>query len=67
MNDYFTPVKKPVIYDESVRPEYIQLQEIKERENNILSSYKIIDKEKGIYQIPVDSAVKLISDEYSKK
>ena len=67
MNDYFTPVKKPVIHDENVRPEYIQLQKIKEREDKVLSSYRIINAEKGIYQIPVDRAVQIITDEYAEK
>ena len=67
MNDYFTPVKKPVIYDENIRQEYLKLREIRNKEEKVLYSYKVIDAKEGIYQIPVDSAMHIISKEYSER
>ncbi len=42
-----------------------ELAKLKAREKEELTTYKILDAEKGIYQIPVDSAMKIISSDKS--
>jgi len=44
----------------------LTLQKIHEREDNALHSYKVIDAEKGIYQIPITRVIELVVDEANK-
>ena len=67
LNNIFAPLKKPQIYDKSVRPEYMELQKLHEKEEKTLSTYRLINPEKGICGIPIDNAIKLTEDEYTKK
>ncbi len=39
-----------------------ELTKLRTREKTALTSYKLIDAEQGIYQIPVDSAIKILLD-----
>lgn len=39
------------------------LARLRTREKEGLTSYKLLDAEKGIYQIPIDSAMKILMDE----
>ena len=43
-----------------------KLMKLQESENESLNSYKIIDKEKQIYQIPIDRSKELLLNEKSQ-
>ncbi len=68
LGDYFI-ISKEALYEEVVlKPESIDLRDIRAREDEILLNYKVIDAEKGIYGIPVSRAMKLIAEEdYQKR
>lgn len=40
-----------------------ELRDLRAAEEEMLNSYKVLNAEKNIYQIPVDRAMKLIADE----
>lgn len=40
------------------------LSRLRAREKDALTTYKLLDAQKGIYQIPIDSAIKLLLEEY---
>jgi uncharacterized membrane protein required for colicin V production len=43
-----------------------ELIAIQKSESEQLSNYKIIDSEKGVYQIPIDRAMEIVVKEYTK-
>lgn len=43
--------------------QYYDVQELREKEQETLGSFGLIDAEKGLYHIPIDSAIKLIAEE----
>lgn len=40
-----------------------ELRDIRAAEEEVLNSYKVMNADKNIYQIPIDRAMKLLSDE----
>jgi len=44
-------------------PEEARLRELREREDEILNSYKLLDPEKGIYRIPIARAMEITARE----
>lgn len=46
---------------------YIPLKELHAHEDSVLFTYRIIDASKGLYRIPVDSAINLIEQEKLNK
>lgn len=47
----------------SVDRELQALQEIRARDEKILSSYDVVDAERGVYQIPIDAAMNLVASD----
>lgn len=47
-------------------PKKITYAELYAAEEVVLSNYKLLDQEKGIYQIPVDRALMLVAGESTK-
>ena len=52
-----------MVYERQLNPESVSLKEILAEENEILTSYKILDPDKGIYRIPVEQAMKILTEE----
>lgn len=63
LNNYFTAATEEQIYDAVLKPESAALRELRAREDETLNSYKILDSAKGICQIPIERAMKLMADE----
>jgi len=61
--DFFDVYTQEVIEDVVYTPESVQLRELRARETEVLTSYKLLDPDKGIYQIPIERAMELIADE----
>jgi hypothetical protein len=60
--------KKDEYYFEAVeKPRSEELLRLRERENEELNNYRLLDKDKGIYAIPIDSAMKLTVQDAAKK
>ncbi len=65
--DYYTAVREEIVYEAVLKPISTDLRELKAREAEELGSYKLLDKEKGIYQIPIERAMMLMAeDAYGK-
>ncbi len=63
LNEFFFAEKEQQISDVVLKPESTPFREMRAREDEILNSYKIIDSDKKIYQIPIEQAMKLMADE----
>ena len=63
LNEYFLLTKERIVYESVLKPESAALRELRAREDEFLNSYKVLDKDKGIYQIPIDRAMQLVADE----
>jgi len=48
------------------KPGALTLQELRAREDDVLSEYRVVDPAKGIYQIPIDSAMAIIAREAAR-
>lgn len=65
LNEYFLIEKERVVYEEVLKPQSVTLQELHAREDSVLNGYHLIDTTKGIYSIPLDSAIELYLKENS--
>ena len=63
----FTGYRDKKIKEDLGRFRNIQLQEIRKYEQEQLSTYGYIDKEKGIVRIPIEEAMKKTVELYKKK
>lgn len=63
LSDYFITAESEATYTAQLQPESVSLKEIQAEEEEILTTYKLLDAEKGIYRIPIDQAIRLISEE----
>ena len=65
LRDYFLVNVENALYNESIIPS-AELQEIRKSATDLISNYAVLDKEKGIYQIPIDRAMELVVQDYNK-
>jgi len=61
VDQYFKITKEKDIQEIILKPQSVTLREVRAREDEILSSYKLIDPSKGIYQIPINRAMELLA------
>ena len=61
--EYFLLVKEDYYHEIVEKPRSEELMKLRERENEELNSYKLLDEEKGVYRIPVERAMELVVDE----
>lgn len=65
--EYFILVKEDYYHELVEKPRSEELMKLRERENEELNSYKLLDEEKGIYRIPIKRAMELVVEEDSSK
>jgi len=63
--DYFVDTKEQMIYEAQLQPESVDLKNLLATENEELTSFKILDAERGVYRIPIDRAMELLAQEAS--
>ncbi len=63
--DYFVESKEQMIYEAQLQPESADLNSLLVAEEEELTSYKVLDTERGVYRIPVDRAMELLVKEAS--
>lgn len=66
LSDYFTVMETNAVYETQLKPESVSLNKILKEEQEILSTYKLIDSEKKIYRIPIERAMQLVVEESAK-
>jgi len=64
LNDYFVAAKEEMVYNVFLKPESSEIRDIRARETEILTTFKVLDAGKGIYRIPIDRAMQLIAEEH---
>ena len=64
--DIFKIQKENVVYDSVLSQESKELLELRANEFETLNNYKLLDAEKGVYQIPIKRAMQLLTEENSK-
>lgn len=62
LTDYFISAESEIIYETQLQPESVNLKDLLAEEEEVLTTYKILDAEKGVYRIPIDRAMKLLSE-----
>lgn len=68
VSQYFVISREHEMLENALKPESNLLRDVRQREEGALNSYKVIDEKKGIYQIPISEAMKILTDEaYQKK
>jgi len=67
LNNFFTSEKEKLVYETLLKPESTELLNLQTNQSKILNTYKVLDAEKGIYQIPIERAMQLLADEYAQK
>jgi hypothetical protein len=67
LDNYFVEATEQMIYEEQLQPESVDLKSLLESEKKELNSYKVLDEENGVYQIPIDLAMEILVKEASKK
>ena len=63
LNEYFLIEKEDVIAEQVLTQNSPALQEVRQRDEEILTTYKLLDADKGIYRIPIDRAMQLLAAE----
>jgi hypothetical protein len=66
VKSYFTQVTEETVYQMVLQPGSLTLQELRAREDEALNKYRIIDLGKGVYQIPIDSAMAILAREATR-
>lgn len=67
LNDYFLFNKNEMVYQTNLKPVSSDLRDLRSWENDVLSNYKLLDADKGIYQIPIERAMHLMAEEEFQK
>ena len=65
LRDYFVFNVEKSVTEEIVKNPNIQLIDILKKDKAMLSGYGIIDKEKGIFKIPIEQAMKSVVKDYN--
>ena len=63
LNSFFLASKEKQVYESVLKPTSTELRELRARENETLTSYKMLDERNGVVQIPVERAMKLLAEE----
>ena len=66
INEIFLMEKEKIIYETVLQPESVTLQELREKENNVLDNYKLLNDTTGVYQIPIVRAMEIMAEEATR-
>lgn len=65
--NYFLAEKEEMVFEDQLKPQSVQLRDLRAHEEEVLTTYKLLDADKGIYRIPIDRAMQLIAEENFRK
>ena len=63
LSDFFLGLKEEIVYQTQLKPESVELKDLRQAEAKTLTSYEILDASRGIYRIPVDQAIEILARE----
>ncbi len=64
--NYFKTTKDKIVYENVLKPESPLLKEVRQREDQILHSYGVVDAEQGKYRIPIERAMERLLEKQSQ-
>jgi hypothetical protein len=62
IDEIFQISKEKLIQDVVLKPVSVPLRELRSHEDEVLNTYKIIDTDDGIYQIPIEKAMEILAN-----
>ena len=63
LKDVFVLNKEQMMFDYVLKPESAALRDVRARDLEVLTTYKLLDPAKKIYRIPITRAMELLADE----
>ncbi|MCC6962885.1 MAG: hypothetical protein IT585_06500 [candidate division Zixibacteria bacterium] len=63
VDEIFVATKEAMVTQYQLAPENNQLRDLRAREAEVLTTYKLLDPQKQIYRIPIDRAMQVLADE----
>lgn len=66
VRDYFVFNMENAITEAALNNPSKELMEIQKVEDDLLTNFRLLDNEKGTYQIPIDLAMTLVVQDYKK-
>ena len=63
LNAFFISEMEKEVYNSVLKPESIELRDLRAREIETLTSYKVLDEQNKIVQIPIERAMQLLAEE----
>ena len=60
LNNYFIAAKEEMVYNVYLQPQSSEIRDFRARDTEILTTYKLLDENHGIYRIPIDRAIELV-------
>lgn len=63
LDNFYLASKEKQIYKSVLKPGSTELRELRARETETLNSYKMLDAQNGVVQIPIERAMKLRAEE----
>lgn len=67
VNEFFLIEKEDMVYQQQLAVPSITLEELRAHEDTVLTSYGVLDKETGVYRIPLSRAMELVASEAMEK
>jgi len=64
VRDYFVFNMENAITDSALNSPLKELLEIQKTEKDLLTHFRLLDKDKGVYQIPIELAMDLVVQDY---
>jgi hypothetical protein len=62
--EYYSSVKEETFNEMAMKPVSKKLIELRKHEQTLLTGYSVLDKDNGIYQIPINVAIKQVANSY---
>lgn len=63
VDEIFVATKEAMVTQYQLTPENHQLRDLRAREAEALTTYKLLDPQKQIYRIPIDRAMQVLAEE----
>lgn len=67
LNSFFINQMEKQVYENVLKPESVELRDLRAREIETLTSYKMLDEMNGVVQIPIERAMQVLADEAFEK
>ncbi len=65
LSQFFVVEKEKQVYEAVLKPPSEQLRQLRAYEDEVLNNYAVLDRDKGVFQLPIDRAMQLIAREDS--